>query len=161
MLSIRKASEQLGISHTALRKRIGHGKVTWPPASMASLRAEWEQNKDVLQQQRGAPKPEAVTALRPTMPANVPPLVVSQAKEAALKAEERALKIAQKKSMLFDAVKVNGYISGMIIRAADILDRLPDELADRLAQMTEPNECKRLLATEIGRARAELAEYRT
>jgi hypothetical protein len=61
---------------------------------------------------------------------------------------------------LADVGKVNAWVAGMIIRAATILDRLPDELADRLSQMTDPVEIKSLLARELSRARTELAEYR-
>jgi len=160
-LSIRAAAAQLGISHTALRKRIGHGRVTWPPSSLAALQAEWEANKDVAQQQRGTAKStSAPSALRPALPPGIPTQAVSNAREAALKVEERALKIAQKKGMLLDAARVNAYIGGMILRAAEVLDRLPDELADRLAQMSDPVACKELLRSELARARFELAEYR-
>ncbi|MCC6860865.1 MAG: hypothetical protein IT158_20020 [Bryobacterales bacterium] len=80
-------------------------------------------------------------------------------KEVAL-AELRELQVRREKGELLDAAKVNNYIGGMILRAAEILDRLPDELADRLAYLTDPVACKDLLRSELNRARDQLAEYR-
>jgi predicted DNA-binding transcriptional regulator AlpA len=61
---------------------------------------------------------------------------------------------------LVDLGKVNAFVCGMITRAAGILDRIPAELGDRLAQISNPIECQKLLKAELDRARHELAVFR-
>jgi hypothetical protein len=75
-------------------------------------------------------------------------------------AELRRLELEQKQGDLVQLAVVNAWVAGMIIRAATILDRIPDEFADRLSQETDPVVIRDLLRTELGRARNELAEYR-
>jgi hypothetical protein len=60
---------------------------------------------------------------------------------------------------LVDLGKVNAWVAGMITRAAGILDRIPAELGDRLAQISNPIECQKLLKAELDRARNELAKF--
>ena len=73
--------------------------------------------------------------------------------------KERMSNAAQERSLV-DIAKVNGWVAGMITRAAGILDRIPAELGDRLAQISDPIACRALLKAELDRARNELAEYR-
>ena len=70
------------------------------------------------------------------------------------------LALAKLRGDLVDVAKVNAHVAGMITRAAGILDRIPAELGDRLAQISNPIECQKLLKAELDRARNELAEYR-
>jgi hypothetical protein len=74
--------------------------------------------------------------------------------------ERENLALAKLRGDLVDVAKVNGFVAGMIVRAAGILDRIPAELGDRLSQISDPIACQKLLKTEIDRARHELAEYR-
>jgi len=81
-------------------------------------------------------------------------------KECAL-AELREMEVRKRRGDLVELTPVNAYIGGIILRAAEVLDRIPDELADRLAQTSDPVACKELLRRELNRARGELAEYRS
>src|ERR1039458_5249709 len=74
--------------------------------------------------------------------------------------KKQRLSNAAQERTLVDVAKVNAWVAGMITRAAGILDRIPAELGDRLAQISNPIECQKLLKGEIDRARNELAEYR-
>lgn len=128
---------------------------------------EWRKNSLARQQRKPIP------ANQPAF-ANVTPITaVGQAPEEAIdgtyleaqrqeKWEQvltRRLARKQKELGLIEFSKVNAWVAGMILRAASILDRIPDELSDRLAQQTDPIEVKKLLKTDIDRARRELAEY--
>jgi phage terminase Nu1 subunit (DNA packaging protein) len=73
--------------------------------------------------------------------------------------KERMSNAAQERSLV-DVAKVNAWVAGMITRAAGILDRIPAELGDRLAQISDPIACQKLLKGELDRARNELAQYR-
>jgi hypothetical protein len=55
---------------------------------------------------------------------------------------------------------INTRVSGMIIRARDILTRIAPELKDRLAQETDAHKCEQLVAGEVRRALNELAEFK-
>ena len=55
---------------------------------------------------------------------------------------------------------VNAYVSGMIIEARDILLRIAPELADKLAQQSDPVKCRELIENEVNEALRKLAEYR-
>jgi phage terminase Nu1 subunit (DNA packaging protein) len=74
--------------------------------------------------------------------------------------ERESLALAMARGDLVDVARVNAFVAGMITRAAGILDRIPAELGDRLAQISDPIACRALLKAEIDRARNELAEYR-
>ena len=74
--------------------------------------------------------------------------------------ERESLALAKLRGDLVDLGAVNAWVAGMITRAAGILDRIPAELGDRLAQISDPIACQALLKAEIDRARNELAEYR-
>jgi transcriptional regulator with XRE-family HTH domain len=75
--------------------------------------------------------------------------------------ERESLALAKLRGDLVDLGAVNAWVAGMITRAAGILDRIPAELGDRLAQISDPIACQKLLKAEIDRARHELAEYRS
>ena len=106
-ISFRSAAAQLGISHVALQKRVKHGKVTWPPVSMEAMAAEWEANKDAVQQQRGA-RITGKPLDQQTLPLDTPSLSVSQAREAALRVEERQFKLAMRRREVLRARSTAG-----------------------------------------------------
>lgn len=72
-------------------------------------------------------------------------------------ADLRELELQQKRGELIPMSDVNAFISGMIIRARDILLRIAPELRDRLATCRDAVECERLIDDEVRRALAELA----
>jgi phage terminase Nu1 subunit (DNA packaging protein) len=76
------------------------------------------------------------------------------------KADLAELERKRLQESLWPAEKVNTWNGGMIMKAAEILDRIPVELADRLAQQSDPAACCALLKRELDRARFQLAEYR-
>jgi len=56
LVSIRQYARDKGVSHTAVQKRVKHGKIRLIDGKIdpAKADADWEQNRDELQQQRGA-----------------------------------------------------------------------------------------------------------
>jgi terminase small subunit / prophage DNA-packing protein len=80
-------------------------------------------------------------------------------KELAL-AELRELELAKAKGELAPVKELNQHFATGILRARDILLRIPAELADRLAQTSDPIEVKNLLRAEIHRALKQLSEYK-
>ena len=72
-------------------------------------------------------------------------------------ADLRELELAQKRGELLQASEVNAFISGMILRARDILLRIAPELRDRLATCSNAIECERMIDDEVRRALRELA----
>ena len=160
--SIRQAAEQLGISHTALRKRIGAGKVTWPAVSIESLKAEWERNRDTNHPPpiTRVPAPtEAPSALRPTLPPGVPSQAISSAREAALRVEERAFRVAQRKGILLDSGEVRASWSGMISVARNRLLLVPEQVCDAVAAEADPIRCREIVAGAIYDALSSLKNY--
>jgi hypothetical protein len=79
-------------------------------------------------------------------------------KETAL-AELRELELAKARGEVAPTKEINQYVATMILRAREILLRMPAELSDRVAQTSDPIECKRLLEAEIHRALRQLAEF--
>jgi hypothetical protein len=79
-------------------------------------------------------------------------------KEVAI-ADLRELELKQKRGELVPVSDVNAFVSGMIVRARDILLRLAPELRDRLATCTDPLECEGMVTDEVYRALRELSEY--
>jgi hypothetical protein len=79
-------------------------------------------------------------------------------KEMAL-AELRELDLAKARGEVASTVEVNQYVATMILRAREILLRMAAELGDRVAQTSDPIECRRLIETEVHRALRQLAEF--
>src|ERR1700680_4506229 len=81
-------------------------------------------------------------------------------KEVAI-ADLRELELKQKRGELVAVSEVNAFVSGMIVRARDILLRIAPELRDRLATCTDPIECEAMVTDEVHRALRELSEFKT
>jgi hypothetical protein len=56
--------------------------------------------------------------------------------------------------------EINAFVSGMIVRARDILTRIAPELRDRLAKETDPIRIQELIEAEVNRALASLAQFK-
>ena len=76
-----------------------------------------------------------------------------------IRVEKEKLNLARQRAELAAIVEINAWIAGMIMRARDILLRIPPELRDKLAQEDDPVRCEELLMEEIHRSLRELAEY--
>jgi len=81
-------------------------------------------------------------------------------KERAL-ADLRELELSAKRGELVSLVQVNAWVSGMILRARDILLRIGPELRDRLSKESDPITVDGLITKEITRALQELATVKT
>lgn len=79
-------------------------------------------------------------------------------KERAL-ADLRELELSVKRGELVSIGEINAWVSGMILRARDILTRIAPELRDRLAKETDPNRIQQLLEAEIHRALTQLSTF--
>ena len=81
-------------------------------------------------------------------------------KEVAI-ADLRELELKQKRGELVPVSDVNAFVSGMVVRARDILLRVAPELRDRLAVCSDPIECEAMVTDEVYRALRELSEFNT
>lgn len=80
-------------------------------------------------------------------------------KERAL-ADLRELELSTKRGELAPIGEINAWISGMILRARDILTRIAPELRDRLAKEIDPIRVQELIEAEITRALTQLAVFK-
>lgn len=80
-------------------------------------------------------------------------------KEIAL-ADLRELELATGRGELVKLAEVNAWISGMVVRARDILTRIAPELCDRLAKETNPQRVRELIELEVNRALTQLSEFK-
>ncbi len=83
----------------------------------------------------------------------------SRRKEIAL-ANLNEVKLAVQRGELVDLAEINAFVAGMIIRAREILMRMPGEMRDRLARETDAVKVGEMLDKEIRRALGQLAEYK-
>jgi hypothetical protein len=60
---------------------------------------------------------------------------------------------------LADVAEVNAFVAGMIIKARDDLSRIGSEIADRVAQESNPAECRKLIDDRIFQALEGLKQY--
>lgn len=173
-MSQRAYAKHRGVSHIAVQKAIRTGRITTTPDGMiepARVDAEWEQNT--------APRPRARgTIARTGSPAGnikqhrteintedaTTRVSVSYAAARAIRetflAKLSELEYKRERGELRPIGEINAYVSGMIIRARDILLRIGPELCDRLAQESDAIKCEALITAEIHRSLRELAEYR-
>lgn len=80
-------------------------------------------------------------------------------KELAL-AELHEMKVLERRRELVSIGAINAWVAGMIIAARDILLQIGPELADKLAQQSDPIRCREMIDKEIRRALGRLAQYK-
>lgn len=73
-------------------------------------------------------------------------------------ADLQALKVEQLRGSLIPLAQVNFWFGQAIVKARDILFRMPAELRDRLSTCDDPITCEKMLMDELVRAVAELRE---
>jgi hypothetical protein len=83
----------------------------------------------------------------------------SRRKERAI-ADLRELELSVKRGELVKIGEMNAWVSGMILRAREILTRIAPELRDRLAKETDPNRIQELIDAEVSRALVQLSQFR-
>lgn len=101
---------------------------------------------------------ERALSSRPTGGVRITEAEARRRKEIAL-AELHELRLGERRGELRPIAAINAYISGMIIEARDILLRIAPELADKLAQESDPIKCRELIEVEVKQALRKLAEY--
>jgi hypothetical protein len=75
-------------------------------------------------------------------------------------ADLRELELSIKRGDLVNIGEMNAWVSGMILRAREILTRIGPELRDRLAKETDPNHIQELIDAEVARALVQLSQFR-
>lgn len=73
-------------------------------------------------------------------------------------ADERELKVEQMRGSLVPPSQVNLWFGQQIVKARDVLFRIPAEFRDRLSVEDDPLKCEKMLMDELVRAVAELRE---
>ena len=104
---------------------------------------------------KAKPKPQPSNGKPPTGETRAD---AERRKEIAL-ADLRELELQAKRGELVDLAAINVYISGMVIRARDLLLSLPGELSDQLADESDAVRVKKTMAAEIERSLRDLAVY--
>jgi hypothetical protein len=177
-LSLRQTAEALGISHPALIKATKTGRVSREndgTYDVAKVRKQLAENTNALKRRAKKKKP----AVKPSASGNQEPLSAvttpvteideesgdrtlaeAQRQREWIRVQKDELDLARKRAELAPIGEINAWVAGMIIRAREILLRIAPELKDRLAQQPNPHECEKLVASEIGRALNELAEFK-
>lgn len=173
--SIRALAQVLGLSHTMLNRHFKAGKFQEEPGGGFNV----EKVRDALKRNTDASHPSKISTPEPPAPRQVAPIPPepsepriggqlsdhekynkARAHREFWNAKKAELEHKVRSGEVVEVAKVNAWVAGMIILAATVLDRIPDEMADRLAQESDPVVIKDLLRKEVTRARNELAEYR-
>lgn len=74
-------------------------------------------------------------------------------------ADEREILVAQRAGELIPKIQVQQQISGMIVRARDLIRRIGPEIQDKVAAETDPVKCGRLISEKADRVLEMLAEF--
>lgn len=77
-----------------------------------------------------------------------------------IKLREAELDLAEREQQLIQLAAINAHIAGMIVVCRDRLTNMGAQLRDRLAQISDPIECQRLIDDEVNGALNLLAEYK-
>lgn len=169
-LGLRAAAKELKISHVALLKAFKNGRVH----KLADGTFDVDECRRAIElkshpgKQRAARSQQTKSAAFPA--ADVRQEVASEPESGTsyseavrvkewIRVEKEKLNLARQRGELAPIVEINAWAAGMIIRARDILLRIPPELRDKLAQEDDPVRCEELLVAEIHRSLGELAEY--
>ena len=190
LLSIRQYAAERGVSHTAVQKRIKHGKIRLVDGKIdpALADAEWEQNRDARQQQRGAhstgrqrlepTKPAPSVAPREEAPAREMPSPVRAAHEEVRRAKaagslpayqtaREATKLAREyqamrreERELLPRAEVVALLGEMVITAKTNLRGIGSKLAPDLAAETEAAKCQAMVDAEIDAALTEISRWK-
>jgi hypothetical protein len=155
-ISLREAARRLDVNLSSVQKRIRaktlsalpDGRLNWP-----TVQREWFENRNVSQVRKRQPEPAFEASDNGTYLA-----AKTQREYVRLKLDD--LDLQRKRGELAPIGEINAWVSSMIVKARDILLRMPADLKDRMAQQADPHECERLMAQEVRRALNELAEFR-
>lgn len=158
-LSLRATAKQLGITHPALIKAVRDGRV----AQGKDGRFDADQARKQLAA-NSHPKKRSKQATTAGEREPEPDDKDSIAEAARLLEWEklRKARIANEErlNLLVPLAPVNAWVAGMILRAKEVLFRIPKKLRDRIAQTTDPVACEQMLLDEVNKAVSELAEYK-
>jgi hypothetical protein len=170
-LSAREAAKALGVTHPTLLRAAKSGRITRENDGTYDVEKVGRQLAQTLNlaksRKRKEPRLEVVRDLvHPPVHKESQPnganrtFAEAQRRREWLRVKRDELALARERSELAPIGEINAWVAGMIIRAKEILMRMPGELKDRLAQQSNPHECERLMMGEVLRALNELAEFR-
>jgi hypothetical protein len=153
-ISQREAARRLGVNLSAVQKRLRaktisglpDGKLDWQ-----TVEREWVQNRDASKVRK---------TMRAAVEADNGSYLAAKTQREYVRLKLDDLELARKRGELAPVGEINAWVSGMIIRARDILLRMPGDLKDRMAQQTNAHECEALMMQEVHRPLNELAEFR-
>ncbi|HEY4359415.1 MAG TPA: hypothetical protein VGN17_00500 [Bryobacteraceae bacterium] len=137
-------ARKAGISITTASRKLGAGKT---PEQIIAEAEEYRKK-----QERRSEQPEA---------GDEETFYEAQRRKEIALASLRELELQVKQGDLAPIAEVNAWVAGMIVEARNILLRIAPDLRDRLAIETDPAAIDRLIAAEVDRALAALAQYPT
>ncbi len=145
LISIREYARRKGLTHQAILKRVRSGRISLVDGKIDPARAdaEWDEKRDVLQQQRGA-KHSRGAECHEDVPDiddhnSKPPeaknrsLAEAQRLDAWIKVNERKLRFEQLKKTLVDAEKVRAEVEARFRNDAEALLNWPARISADLA----------------------------
>ena len=164
-LSVSEWAASQNISRQAAHKRIKSGKVKLNANGKIDVddaQKQWEQNKDALQQQRGAkpsPKlPGKSFAGKSKSEDDPHSLAAAQKAREWLRVGKEDLLLKKMKGELLDKDEVERAWASIISAARSRLLLLPDKVAKRVAVMTDVHEVRAAIDEEIREALSALSE---
>jgi len=177
-ITITEYAKRAGISRQAAHKRLAAGKIRQLPDGSideAAAAAEWEDNKDVLQEQRGAKftrgkrrdtydrthnRTDDEDDYRPHRRRDDGPTFADlQKAEKALKVKRDQLKLQREQGKLIEVEEARRAWADMISTARGALLPIAGELADTLAAEPDAIRVRELIDRRIHQALSHLAEY--
>lgn len=177
-LSVRKAAAELGLTHPALLKAARTGRVSIEPdgtydvekirKQLASNTNQAKRRKTAAEKKSGNPNSNPNSLVTKVVTTEEPVTTESedgtfheaQRRREWLRVKKDELELARKRGEMAPIGEINAWIVAMIVRARDLLLRIPSELKDRLAQDSNPLRCEQLLLGEVHRVLNELAEFK-
>ena len=172
LLSIREYAKTKGVSHTAVQKRVRNGRISLVDGKIdpAQADAQWEQNRDIRQQERGAHSRgkfgPAKTVDAPRARIDVDGVAGIGAKRLDIQTAQDAVKLKREKMLLdklegtlLPRAEVVAHLGEMVITAKTNLRGIGSKLAPDLAAETEAAKCQAMVDAEIDAALTEISRW--
>lgn len=179
LLSIREYAKLVGVSHTAVLKRVRSGKLPTVNGRIdpEAAGAAWEQNQDpdaALREQSAArtraskradsrpPAAPAAQSFRKPPAAQPGPLedfLGNKAKREFVRLQKETLELGRIRGKLLDVDEVKKAVGAMIIAAHSTLLAIPPKVAPKLSAETDPLKCQDIVEAAIHEALAKLKEF--
>lgn len=168
-MTVREIAKALGVSHVAVIKAFQTGRIpreTDGSYNLEKVKLAWEANTNPSQSRRARTQQRTTSETPPgttdAVAGEIPEGSIAEAnrRKEWLTVQDKQLTLERKRGEIASVAEVNAFVSGMIIRAKDIMLRIGPELRDKLANETSAARIEALINAEVNRALREMQEYR-